>query len=247
MGLVAGLILSLSAFYLCLGTEGVEPGSGRYALFALVPSAIAIGFLLNAAAAGLRWPLGGPWIAVALAWGMLASVQVGIFKEFRRTGGNANYTYRTAAIEPKVTAFRWITDDAQKAHTDALPISERSRPLKIIVECWSLYAPIRYLASQMPGTAVLTMPDTYSERLFQIFAKDKGEDIRKMLNSGAYLVTFAEPDRDAWFRKYFPDLPLEQKSIPDFSGRPLIHIWHHRAPNIPIRVGKVSSSPASRS
>jgi hypothetical protein len=206
-----------------MGTDGIEPGTERYSLFALVPVAIAIALLLNAISERLEWRMAGVWIAVLLSWGMLVGFDRGVFVAISRTGGNAHITYRSASIEPKLAAFRWIEEDFRAAKMTRR--ASTMPPLTIISDNWFLYFPLRYLAGNYPDAELDYVQDTYTERRFAHWAKLFGSKIREKLDSGAYFAFFAEPDRERWFKKYFPDLALQRVTIPDSAGRPVVHVW----------------------
>jgi hypothetical protein len=134
--LLVAWALVLLGFFLVAGPGAIAPHLERYGICLVAPGAVVL-------SRGLVW-----WVeprqphARAAAWMMLAAAclfcatfYLGYFYFIERTGGRSHLTFRTAAIEPKLAAMRYIT--AERAERE---------PAQIVAGEWWNYWPLAYLA-----------------------------------------------------------------------------------------------------
>jgi hypothetical protein len=132
--LLAGIAASIVAFHLIAGPDMLKPSFERYAMFLVVPLAVACALLCDALTARSRF-VGLAITAITCA--MLVVVLVrGYFLPLVVYGGASHHTYRTGAVEPKAAAFAFIREHSAGAGVGT-----------VFAENWWLYWPIRYLAS----------------------------------------------------------------------------------------------------
>jgi hypothetical protein len=143
--LLLGWAAMVLGFFLVAGPEALAPHAERYGICLLAPAALV-------AARGLAWWLeqqSSQRLAAAaysiFAWWWPISFALGYFVYFLHTGGTSHATFRTAAVEPKLQAWRLI---------------ERARPAGeaaqiVCQEFWN-YWPLAYLAAGDREVRVLT-------------------------------------------------------------------------------------------
>jgi hypothetical protein len=142
--LVIGWLTMLAAFFLVAGPEAIAPHFERYGMCLIAPGALVL-------ARGLDWWIGPargqrPALALALAaWLWPASFYVNYFQCFLETGGLSHYTFRTAAVEPKQAALRYILEHRRAGHS-----------ARVICRQWWNYWPVDYLAFREPHMRVWT-------------------------------------------------------------------------------------------
>ena len=139
--LLGGLAVSAFAFAVLVGPSQLGPGLERYALFLLAPVLTLVSIALGRVFAGSGSV--GVWCAGALGGLALAGLWINHFAPLRLTGGHAHDTFRTAAIEPKVQAARWIA---------AAP--HRCGAVTVWAEGWWLFEPLQYLLFYEPGLTI---------------------------------------------------------------------------------------------
>jgi len=203
LGLVVGLLCSLVAFYVLLGTEPISPNHERYAMWLITPSCVALAMLVRTFGDSDRsWhlQLGGVTLACGL---LLVGFQQHYFAAIRETGGNSHWTFHTGPVEPKQAAF----DAIGKAAPDAGSIT-------VLAEDYWCQRPIRYLAEGRPGMQVLdgsVVPMASelpaAERYFAVGVP-----------GGPY---------EDWLAKNAGVLPCE--TFADFGGQPVIRVWDLRS------------------
>ena len=199
LGLIGGLAVSLTAFYLILGVHVISPALERYAIALVVASWLVLVLLARSAAASVSAvPLlrtGGILVGALL----LGSFLLSYWLPLQETGGTAHRTFRTGFEEPKAAAFTAI---AAAAGPDG--------PITVLAEDWWCYYPLRYLSYQRPETEVIQL----ERRDITI----DGSTPRRRI-----VVGFAGGPVAQWLQQNAPE--LRRTSIPDATGRPVLHVW----------------------
>src|SRR5262249_49631085 len=174
LGLLAGLGVSLVAFYLLLGPRLIAPALERYAMYLVTPSCLAL-VLLGRSCGDTLFAHRLQWGGLLVACGLLLTGFYGhYFLAITETGGKAHWTFRTANVEPKQAAF-----DAIVAATDG-------QPAAILAEDWWCFQPIRYLASERPELKVF------------VCRKWDADVIDTVSGQRRLVVSFAGGPCDAW-------------------------------------------------
>ncbi len=151
--LVMSWLTMLAAFFVIAGPGSIEPHFERYGICLIVPGALLL-------SRGVVWWLEqksphGHRTVIALvlfAWFWPASFYAGYSGFFQRTGGRSHFTFRTAAIEPKLSAFRYVL-----GHRSA------ATPTRIVCHEWWNYWPLEYLALA-DGNIEVLMWDQWQEQ-----------------------------------------------------------------------------------
>jgi hypothetical protein len=126
-------LTALFCFYCVSGAAGLHPGVERYGIFVIAPGIVLLGLALVAlcsSEAVSRRPLEYGVLVLSLFYQL--SFYRCYLKLFELSGGNSALTYRTAAEEPKLTAYRAISS---KLDSECVRITE-----------WWNYWPIKYLS-----------------------------------------------------------------------------------------------------
>lgn len=208
-GLVIGWMIGAAAFFMIAGPRAIEPHWERYGLVLIAPGAILLAramvrFLdrggLSTSAGGLVCLLGG--------WMMLAGFHFNYFYFFQTTGGRSQDTFRTAQVEPKLTALRHIA--AQRDETAA------DETAWIVASEWWNYWPIRYLA----------MRDTRL-RVHLGHEVDAMSEFSTALASGrVWFVEFTDSTGHVEIRQRLQDRGYicHEMMIADYAGRPVLSV-----------------------
>ena len=158
--LLVGFCAGLAAFYVVAGPQAIRPHFERYGMWMIGPSALLT-------ALGIRWWMRRlncrerlhPAVALLLAWTMLAGFGWYYLRPLSLGLGDTHVAFRTAKVEPKLMALRWIE---QSQGTDACfarqgdssillgqnwdsPRIEIPR-IEIVARGWWVYWPLAYLA-----------------------------------------------------------------------------------------------------
>jgi hypothetical protein len=144
--LVLGWFFMLVAFFIVAGPGAIAPHVERYGMCLIAPGALLL-------SRGLAW-----WIeqrrprhaSVALglalvAWLWPLSFYWGYFEFIQQTGGRSHVTFRTAAVEPKLEAFRYVLNHRHP-----------NEATEIVCHEWWNYWPLAYLARGEDNVQVLT-------------------------------------------------------------------------------------------
>jgi hypothetical protein len=144
--LVLGWFAMLVVFFIVAGPGAIAPHVERYGICLIAPG----GLLLSR---GLAW-----WIerrrprheSVAMglalvAWLWPLSFYWGYFEFIQQTGGRSHVTFRTAAVEPKLEAFRYVLNHRHP-----------NEATEIVCHEWWNYWPLAYLARGADNVQVLT-------------------------------------------------------------------------------------------
>lgn len=139
---IGGLQLSMLAFYLVVGPQGVSPHNERYGLWLIAPCVV----LGSRAAAWAiqRRPKTASLALATVAWVVLAGFYLNYFSFIHRTGGNSHRTFQTAETDPKAEAVQYVVRQ-----------SPGEEPVWIVTdESWS-YWPLKYFALPHSNLRVL--------------------------------------------------------------------------------------------
>src|SRR5207247_236988 len=110
LGLLLGLGVSLSAFYLVIGIWPVWPQLERYSMWLITPSCL-VGALLWRSLGTSEGSWHGQLVgALVLAGLLLSSFDQHYFQRIRETGGESERAFRTGPVEPKQAAFAYLSD-----------------------------------------------------------------------------------------------------------------------------------------
>lgn len=204
VNLAIGWAVMLVGFFLVAGPGAIAPHFERYGICLIAPGAVLL-------SRGLAW-----WIeprhahARAFAWILLAGAclfpvtfYLGYFDFIERTGGESHMTFRTAPVEPKLAAFRYVRE-----HSDG--------PARIVATEWWNYWPLAYLAagddnvyvvSGQPWQTAGAMPhdDRLDKTWYVEYAggAEEQELLRRLEHAGA---------------------KVERHVISDYSGRPVLAV-----------------------
>lgn len=137
LGLVAGWLVSLIAFFILAGTRSLMPGLDRYALCLIVPTVLMLAVLISRATgpAAKNSPV---LMTGTLGLALLAGFWMRYFEPLERGRGGTHRTFWTASTEPKQAAHNLIA---------AEPGARRAT---IYAEDYWLYWPLVYLDSGRP-------------------------------------------------------------------------------------------------
>jgi len=203
LGLLAGLVVSMIAFYLLLGVHMIGPDLERYAMYLVVSSWLVLALLARSASKGLPHPeaalRAGGIVAGAL---LLAAFVASYWLPLVETGGAAHRTFRTGPVEPKAAAFAIIQQAASPGSGDP--------GLTILAEDWWCYYPLRYLSYRRPATEVIQL----DRRDITIEAADPRR---------RFVVGFAGGPVEQWLTAHAP--ALTATTVLDSAGRPVLRVW----------------------
>ncbi|MGD9644121.1 MAG: ArnT family glycosyltransferase [Pirellulales bacterium] len=204
--LMIGWLAMLAAFFVIAGPESIAPHFERYGICLIAPGTLLI-------ARGLAWWIDGCeacgrrlGIALALAaWLWPASFGVNYLQCFISTGGLSHKAFRTAAVEPKITALN-----------DILSARVAGRPVDIVCREWWSYWPLAYLAFDVPQTRVLTWDEWASTRR----AKPAVDD-------DTWFVEFAGSpgEIDSFQTAHARSTYVQWYTVLDYGERPLISVF----------------------
>lgn len=186
LGLLAGLLISMTALHALTGPEIMQPGLTRYALFLVPPTLIGAAFLIEAIPrVGGPLPVGRLWgltraLAVAGAWLLLLASKHGTFDPLvaHADGLEDLRTLATETPDPRA----WV---ASILRADREP----GEPLAVVAEDWWTYRPLQFWLSDRPETRVASLEP--------IDVADRDALVLRVLEQGGYLVaTVGQPESE---------------------------------------------------
>lgn len=202
---VLGTALTYVVFFTFAGPPAISPHFERYALVLVAPAVLTFVLLLGHAFERCRLTPYLTTVGLALAVACLLSFSTNYLAVLSATGGQSHQTFRTGAREPKQTAFALILERSALHRTCA--------GIQVVAEDWWLYWPLRYLASGRPIAVALA-----DERRTDQFVH--------ATDGCSYYVGFAggpfQPP---------PTSRFDSQAIADPLGRPILLVWHARAPS----------------
>ncbi len=143
--------------------------------------------------------------ATLVAWPLLADFDAHYFRFIEHTGGNAHLTFRTAAIEPKLAAFRYILDDASG-----------TGPVWIVASQWWNRWPMRYLA-----------PGNLRVNVSEIDELERSQAYRQAMAEGrVWRVEFFDTAAQREVASKLAGRRVVSQTFPDYAGRPLLIVSH---------------------
>jgi hypothetical protein len=204
---VVSWLLSVLIFYMIAGPGALAPHYERYGMCLVLPTVLALSL-------GLAWWMERPGNAsltarcMGLAIGalMLASFYQNYFAIFERTGGTSHPTFRTAAVEPKVAAFRLIAAQA----------SDERRGRIRSAEWWNVL-PLRYLAF---GNADLDVEEWDEAHLLSLLAAPS-------INQQIWFVEFTDGRPAAFLRRTLgrERIHWSETMFVAPNGRPILSVF----------------------
>jgi hypothetical protein len=206
VNLVVGWAVMLLGFFLVAGPRAIAPHLERYGICLVAPGAVVL-------ARGLAWWIeprqsharAAAWILAASVWLFPATFYLGYFDFIERTGGQSHLTFRTAAVEPKLAALRYI-----RSHLGG------GGSARIVATQWWNYWPIAYLASGDNDIRVL------SGQAWQT-ASPPADDGR---TAESWYVEFAgSPEEKDLLRRLGQSGKAPGRHVIfDYSGRPVLSV-----------------------
>ena len=206
VALVLGWLTMLLGFFLVAGPGAIAAHHERYGICLIAPGALVM-------SRGLAW-----WIdehqprrqmfAAALAvaaWLWPVSFYFGYFAFFEKTGGCSHPTFRTAAVEPKSQALRFILERRKATEST-----------RIVCREWWNYWPLEYLAGGQDNVRVLTWEQWQDT--------DRSSNTRQVENT--WFVEFADTpsEIEVLHGLQKAGVKVQAQTIYDYAHRPLISI-----------------------
>jgi hypothetical protein len=115
--LLVTLPFALFAQYLTMGAQPSSKLHERYVLWAVVPSLLAIGFVIQAVCARLRVPNGSPVVALVLSLFWMWLFYSNYLQPFEHTGGTSvALSYRSAIPQPREQVLTVIRSHRQQIY-----------------------------------------------------------------------------------------------------------------------------------
>ena len=139
------------------------------------------------------------------AWLFPAAFYLGYFNFIERTGGMSHRAFRTAAVEPKLAALRYVV-----AHRDPHQMAH------IVAGEWWLYWPLAYLATGEPDVQVVGLEAADGTRA--VFSEPSAGE--------TWHVVFSDSEAEAalldnWAAE---QAHFKRHVIDDYAGRPLVSV-----------------------
>jgi hypothetical protein len=230
--LLVTLPFALFAQYLTMGAQPSSELHERYVLWAVVPSCLAIGFVIQAVCARLQVPSLVVALVLSLFW--MGSFYSNYLQPFEHTGGTSvALSYRSAIPQPREQVLAVIRSLRQYPATNA----------KVFVGESRLHLGLMYLASQDKGLDIRNLgsvfywhfqsddrPDLlksyeqYDSRPYDVFFVDYAWEeleggVQGVPEAGRPVATVVAP----WTAR-------ELQAIHTPDGRPLLKIWRLSRP-----------------
>jgi hypothetical protein len=205
--LLIGWAVMLLGFFLVAGPDAIAPHLERYGICLIAPGAVVL-------SRGLAWWIeprqsharAAAWLLAASGWLVAVIFYLGYFDFMEQTGGRSHMTFRTAAVEPKLAALRYI-----EAHRAA---GERVR---IVAGQWWNYWPLAYLAT---GDGTLRVESGQSWQTTNATRNDEDRSAQ------TWYVEFAGSPQEASLlgRLRQAGENVERHLILDYAGEPVLSV-----------------------
>ena len=212
--ILLGVFLSAVLQYLVSGIHTVKVGYERFALYLAVPMAVLLSLIFDGVFKEKKWRTVGLSFAVFIGWAQLLNVQIHFFDLIKKTGGQSVVIYRSAEIDPKLTAYEWMANQQKMSPGPSK---------KVVTEDWSLFWPTSYLDSQAKIFEVLTLDYLAFDKSFKKLLIGR-EAIGAALNEGAIFMGFPGGPVEQMF-SLFPKEQIVRKDFLDYSGRVALTVW----------------------
>jgi hypothetical protein len=216
--LFRGWIITTALFFPFGGFFGFTPGNERYALCLILPGTLCVCRFALAIAdryPSVRYPIGA--IGACLGLFLLASFYVNYFQYIEKTGGTSDttlHTLHTAAVEPKLAAYRLIESQAGAGV-----------PIAILASVWGVDQPLLYLAAADHRARVFTP--------YELGRPEAASYLRRAIAAGQMWEVEFEGSQ-AWqynkSRLALHKIPWTEQQIMDYGGHPLIDVIHWQLP-----------------
>ncbi|MEX0676101.1 MAG: glycosyltransferase family 39 protein [Pirellulales bacterium] len=207
--LVLGWGIMLAGFFVVAGPDAVAPHLERYGICLIAPGAVVL-------ARGWAWWLepgqsrarAATWSLAMAAWLFPATFYLGYFDFIERTGGRSHLAFRTAAVEPKLAALRYVSA-RRKA----------GRATRIVAGEWWNYWPLAYLAGSANELRVVSGQPWQGETQTQQPPGSKESE-------STWYVEFADSpaDQEVLGRAGQSGKRVERHLVCDYSGQPLLSV-----------------------
>jgi len=204
--LVAGWLLELLAFFLIAGPRAIAPHWERYGLCLIAPLVIMASHtmvnFLDRLEHRRRFSTGA---CLAVGWMVVIGFHSNYFAFIEHTGGRSHRAFRTAEKEPKAAVLEYVLSQTP---ADGVAL--------IVSDDWWSYWPMRYLALEEPRLRVTRSAEAKKRRLSNVTLR----------NERVWFVQFVATGGCDAIRKQLlaQGHDVEQQTIRDFSGRPLLLI-----------------------
>jgi hypothetical protein len=207
-----GWLTVFAAFLVIGGAGSLSPGNERYGIVLILPGVVALvrsyeqvaarsAVVLKAAAGGLG----------AICILLLAGFYICYFRYIMATGGRSFDTFRTAAVEPKLQAWRLI--QSQSVGASGISI--------VVTSTWWNYQPLSYFASNDRDTWVLETAQTKNPT--------QAAQIDSVAHAGhLWFVEFADSPKIADIKQQLDAgrSPYHEQIIDDYAGNAVLDILH---------------------
>jgi hypothetical protein len=204
--LAIGWSACVIGFFAVAGPRAIQPHWERYGVWLVAPTVLLAsrGAFWWVDRIG-TWHKAAAWLAVAAGWLLLAGFFADYFVYFAHIGGRSHVAFRTAQLEPKSAALRFILEQ-QRAGSH----------VAIVADDWWMYWPLAYLAADKPGVEVAACGVTGARN---DVPEEKTEIWRvRFIEGPAAARSSSTPST------ILPKGESVRRIIPDESGTPLLEI-----------------------
>jgi hypothetical protein len=200
LGLLAGALIAILAFYVLMGAAALSPGWERYGVWIISPACLILGLLISSLGTSAASRSAQTIGVIAACVFMLVGFYRNYFAVLETSGGAASLAFRTGPVEPKQAAF-----DAILTMT-----SDEPGPVTVLAEDWWTYYPLRYLATER-DTMTVVWPSGGA------IAGAAAEPRHR------FAVGFDHGPFHRWVALHAPE--LRRRTIVDSAGQPILHVW----------------------
>lgn len=207
-----GWLIQIAAFASIAGAVALEPTLNRFGLCLIGPGVLL--FVRTVERSTENRPAAAraaQFAILALSALLLICFYNCYFRYIIKTGGNSEPAFRTAATDPKQTAFEYVQSQCPA-----------NRPCYVVCSSWWNYQPARYFADQHPQIHVLD--------LGAITASEGASCLSAMKLGNFWTIDFI--DERPLVRKTLaiPGIQWQIIAVPDYAGRPTVIIGHPTLP-----------------
>ena len=203
-----GWLIQLAAFASIAGAVALEPSLNRFGICLISPGVLLFVRTLERSTENrILAAQAAQFATLALSALLLIGFYNCYFRYIIKTGGNSEPAFRTAATDPKQTAFEYVQSQCPA-----------SRPCYVVCSSWWNYQPARYFAAQHSNIHVL--------KLDEITPAEGASCLIAMKLGNFWTIDFI--DERPLVRKTLaiPGIQWQIIAVPDYAGRPIVIIGH---------------------